>query len=158
MIKLFITSVTSVPEVHATSIFRVEVSVDHEDAAAHISEMLQTLSMSTQCNNTSWISINSEPTGEPKISINYSCNGLWRPIGLWVVEAPTFSRKSAHRWQWGCQPYVPVGHPLPPRRYLVLISVRGWVDPRAIMRLQELCPLKNPMTSGMEPITFWLVA
>jgi hypothetical protein len=26
---------------------------------------------------------------------------------LWDVEAPTFSRQSAHRWRWGCQPYAP---------------------------------------------------
>jgi hypothetical protein len=23
----------------------------------------------------------------------------WRPLGLWEVEAPTFSRQSAHRWR-----------------------------------------------------------
>jgi hypothetical protein len=34
------------------------------------------------------------------------CNRPWRPIGLWDVEAPTFSRQSAHRWWWGCQPYA----------------------------------------------------
>jgi hypothetical protein len=27
------------------------------------------------------------------------CNRLWRAIGLWDVEAPTFSRKSARRWR-----------------------------------------------------------
>jgi hypothetical protein len=32
---------------------------------------------------------------------NYPCNKKWKPIGLWDVEAPT-----AHRWQWGCQPYA----------------------------------------------------
>jgi hypothetical protein len=37
---------------------------------------------------------------------NYSCNRPWRPAGLWDVEASTFSRKSAHRWRWGCQPYA----------------------------------------------------
>jgi hypothetical protein len=41
------------------------------------------------------------------------------------VEAPTFSRQSAHRWRWGCQPYAPAGGPLSPERFLVLISVRG---------------------------------
>jgi hypothetical protein len=32
---------------------------------------------------------------------SYLCNRPWRPIGLWDVEAPTFSRQSAHRWRWG---------------------------------------------------------
>jgi hypothetical protein len=31
----------------------------------------------------------------------------WRSIGLWGVEAPIFSRTSAHRWRWGCYPYTP---------------------------------------------------
>jgi hypothetical protein len=38
---------------------------------------------------------------------SYPCNRPWRPIELWDVEAPTFSRHSAHRWRWGCQPYAP---------------------------------------------------
>jgi hypothetical protein len=42
-----------------------------------------------------------------KIKKNYTCNRPWRPIGLWDVEAPTFSRQSAHRWRWGCQPHAP---------------------------------------------------
>jgi hypothetical protein len=37
----------------------------------------------------------------------YLCNRPWWPIGLCDVEAPTFSRQSANRWQWGCQPYKP---------------------------------------------------
>jgi hypothetical protein len=50
------------------------------------------------------------------------------------------------------------GRPLPPGRFLVLISVRGGVDPKAILRQEGFGQLKNPMTSGTEPATFWLVA
>jgi hypothetical protein len=51
------------------------------------------------------------------------------------------------------------GRPLPAVRFLVLISARGSVDSRAIVRLEGLGKLKNPMTSsGFEPTTFRLVA
>jgi hypothetical protein len=85
---------------------------------------------------------------------SYPCNRLWRLIGLWDVEAPAFSRWSAHRWQWS-QPYALASHPLPPGRFPVLISVRGWTDCRATVRLEGLGQV---MTSGIEPATFRLVA
>jgi hypothetical protein len=82
---------------------------------------------------------------------SYPCNRPWRPIGLWDVEAPTFSTQSAHRWRRGCQPYTPAAL-FPTGRFLVLISVRGWVDPR-----EGLIQLKNLVAWGTEPVTFRLV-
>jgi hypothetical protein len=76
----------------------------------------------------------------------------------WDVEVPTYSRQSAHTWRWG-QHYAPAGRPLPPERFLVLISVRGWVDPRAIVRLVGIGQLRYPITSsGTEPAIIRLAA
>jgi hypothetical protein len=55
----------------------------------------------------------------------YLCNRPWRLIGLWDVEAPT----------------APAVH-LPPGTFLVLTSVGGRVDPRAIVRQEELDQFK----------------
>jgi len=58
-----------------------------------------------------------------------------QPWGFQEVEAPRISRQSAHEGDKVCQPYAPAAFtPI----LLVLISVRGWVDPKAIVRPEGL--------------------
>jgi hypothetical protein len=88
---------------------------------------------------------------------NYSCNRSWRTL-LWDVEVPTFTGQSAHIWPWGSQPYATITLYLL-GRFLVLIYVTGWVNPRATMRLEKSDKLKKLMiSSGIEGAIFLLMA
>jgi hypothetical protein len=52
--------------------------------------------------------------------LSYPCNRPWRPIGLCDVEALTIGSQEAVKLSALC-----AGRPLPPGRFLVLISVKG---------------------------------
>jgi hypothetical protein len=78
--------------------------------------------------NLVWILCYWRPYWTPKVKVKLPCKRPWRLIGLWEVEAPTFSRQSAHRWRWGCQSYAPAAL-YPPGRFLALISIIGRVYP-----------------------------
>jgi hypothetical protein len=75
---------------------------------------------------------------------------LW---GFQEVEAPRF-HNNQHMKVVRLLP-LPTGHLYPQEISLVLISVRGWVDPRVIMRFKGKIPMAP---SGIETTNFRFVA
>jgi hypothetical protein len=74
---------------------------------------------------------------------------FYSAVGLWVLGT------GGKFFRLTLQPPLTA----PSGRFLVLISVGVSVDPRTIVRLEELGKLKNPMnSSGIEPATFKFVA
>jgi hypothetical protein len=68
------------------------------------------------------------------------CNRPSRPIRLWDIEDPAFSRQSSQKWLWVCQPYGPAE--------LYLICVRGWGRHSTILWLEGYNRLIGTVTFG----------
>jgi hypothetical protein len=84
-----------------------------------------------------------------KKKLSYPCNRPWRSIGLWDAKATSYFLDN--RFTDGGEVVSltrrpPFTTPRPPGRFLVLISGRGWVDPRAIVQLEVLGQLKHSIS------------
>jgi hypothetical protein len=82
----------------------------------------------------------------------YPCNRPWRPIRLWDVDYFRLSRQSAHRWQWGCQPYAPAAL-YSTKTFLsasgthfcqMLSDLQGLVRLEGLGKLKKFEPVKTP--------------
>ena len=96
-----------------------------------------------------WVRISQLDKGN---AIPYSPGQALRFPGGWGSH---ISRKSAHKsGKVGCLTHRP---PLPQEIFLVLISVRGWVERRTTVKPKGLCQRKIPLTpSRFKPTVFGL--
>jgi hypothetical protein len=93
---------------------------------------------------------------EKEIILNLSLYRLGQALRAPEVEATRIYRQSAHKAVRLST--LGTGRLYPPKRSLVFISVRGWVDPRAIVRSEGLSRCRILMTpSEIEPTTFRVV-
>jgi len=76
------------------------------------------------------------------VLLSKSCNcvadkGKVIPLKAWAgpEDSSKFRTTATGRWQ-GCQPYAPAAFTTQ-KIFLVLFSVTGWVDPRAIVQPKD---------------------
>jgi hypothetical protein len=72
----------------------------------HKSNVTRTVGSNARCPFCSYQHYRSNVLFRFSTNSRYPSNRPWRPIGLWDVEASTFSKQSAHRLRWGCPPYA----------------------------------------------------